>query len=215
MINSTDILNDIHNYSINIRSREIFLHNYFTSGDNEENPGVEYKMSNIFIKNLRILELKSHDPIIVHMHSIGGEWADGMAIYDAIQMCNCYVTMVCYGQVESMSSIILQSADSRFITPNSYFMCHYGSSIVAGDFLNAQNWANYEKYICDVMLDIYAKRCMQSKFFKEKYSKPDELKIKNFLAKKLKDGDWYMNAHDAVYYGFADKVIEDWAQLHA
>ena len=61
------------------------------------------------------------------------------------------------------------------------------------------------------MLDIYAKRCVKGKFFKEKYTKPDDTKIKNFLAKKLKDGDWYMNSHDAVYYGFADKVIEDWA----
>lgn len=210
--NSSDILNDIHNYSVDLKGREIFLHNYFGSAD-AENPGVEYKMSNIFLKNLRLLETKSKDQIIIHMNSIGGEWSDGMAIYDAIRMCDSYITIISYGQVESMSSIILQAADYRMITANSYFMCHYGSSGIASDYLSAQNWINYEKNICDVMLNIYASRCWKSLFFKEKYAKPDESKAKNFLSKKLKDGDWYMSAEDSVYYGFADKIIENWSNL--
>ena len=211
--NEPDILNDFHNYCTNLKTREIFLHNYYSSDD--DNPGVEYKMSNIFIKNLRALELKSYDPIIIHMHSIGGEWADGMAIYDAIQMCHSYITMVSYGQAESMSSIILQAADHRFVTTNSYFMSHFGNSGVDADFLNAQNWIKYEKYLCDVMLDIYAARCVKGQFFKEKYVKPDINKVKNYLYKQLKDGDWYLNADDCVYYGFADKVIKDWSVLHS
>tara|TARA_B100000085_G_scaffold176306_1_gene160654 strand:- start:497 stop:1141 length:645 start_codon:yes stop_codon:yes gene_type:complete len=210
--NQGDIINDLHTNCIDFKSREIYLHNYFGSADTE-NPGVEYKMSNIFLKNLRVLELKSQDPIIIHMNSIGGEWSDGMAIFDAIRMCNSYVTIISYGQVESMSSIILQAADYRLITTNSYFMCHYGSSGIAGDYLSAQNWINYEKYICDTMLNIYSNKCFKGQFFKEKYVKPDEAKVKNFLSKKLKDGDWYMTSEECVYYGFADKVAKDWKQL--
>ena len=78
-------------------------------------------MSNTFIKNIRALEIKSDKPIIIHMQSVGGEWSDGMAIYDAISMCRCHVTMIAYGQAESMSSIIFQAADTRLITPNTYF----------------------------------------------------------------------------------------------
>ena len=37
-----------------------------------------------FYKNIRLLDSISHDPIIVHMHSIGGNWNDGMAIYDSM-----------------------------------------------------------------------------------------------------------------------------------
>lgn len=210
--NTIDIVGDIHNYSINIKSREIFLHNYFGSGD-ADNPGVEYKMSNIFIKNLRLLELKSIEHIIVHMHSVGGSWADGMAMYDAIKMCDSYVTIISYGQSESMSSIILQAADCRILSKHSYFMAHYGSSAMYGDYLSAQNWAQYEQQICNSMLDIYSTKCVSGKFFQEKYTKPDGLKVKNFLSKKLKDGDWYMNAEEAVYYGFADKVAENWSNL--
>ncbi len=210
----SDILNDFHNYCINPKKREIFLHNYYSSDD--DNPGVEWKMASVFIKNLRALEIKSYDPITIHMHSIGGEWADGMAIFDAIKICNSYITMVSYGQAESMSSIIFQSADSRLITPNTYFMAHYGSTGANGEYLNVQNWVKYEKHICDIMMDIYSNSCVDGKFFKDKYgSKPEVDKVKNFLYRKLKSGDWYITADEAVYYGFADKVINNWADLQA
>ena len=204
---NNDILQDIHSYGAALNSRDIFLHNFF-SGTEDDNPGVDYRMANMFLKNLRTLEKKSSDPITIHMNSIGGSWSDGMVIYDAIIISKCYITIVAYGQAESMSSIILQAGDERLITPNTYFMAHYGSSDASGDYLSSQNWMQYEKHICDTMLNIYAGRCVKSKFFKEKYVKPDVKKVKNFLSKKLQDGDWYVTAEEAVYYGFADKVIK-------
>lgn len=209
-MNETDILHDFHNYGASIKSREMFLHNYYYTAE-EDNPGVEYKMSTTFLKNLRVLESKSSDPITIHMQSVGGQWSDGMVIYDAISMCNSYVTIIAYGQAESMSSIILQAADYRCLSKHSYFMCHFGSTSVDGGYLDVQNWINYEKYICDIMLDIYAKRCVSGKYFKDKYgSKSTSGKVKNFLVTKFKSGDWYMNPEEAVHYGFADKVVDSW-----
>ena len=205
-----DLLHDLHNYGANLSTREIFLHNSFSSDDNQ-NPGVEYKMANTFIKNIRILEGRSQDPIKIHMQSVGGEWADGMAIYDSIAMCKSYVTIIVYGQAESMSSIILQAADHRLMTPNSYFMSHYGSSDINTDYLSAMNYAEYERRTCDIMMNIYAKRCVDGKFFLEKFGKkPSDKQVKQFLIRKLKSGDWYLNAEEAVYYGFADGVISSW-----
>ena len=66
---------------------------------------------------------------------------------------------------------------------------------------------NYEKHICNIMLDIYSNSCITGKFFQEKYTKPDIKKIKHFISKKLQEGDWYMTAEESVYYGFTDKVI--------
>tara|TARA_B100001778_G_C18579472_1_gene626712 strand:- start:526 stop:1197 length:672 start_codon:yes stop_codon:yes gene_type:complete len=208
-----DILYDYHNYSCNIASREIFLHNHYGSND-EENPGVEYKMSNTFIKNLRALDAKSSDQVTIHMHSVGGEWSDGMAIFDAITMSRCYVTIVAYGQVESMSSIIFQAADTRYITPNTYFMSHFGSTAAIGEYLSVQNLVKYEKQICDIMLSVYAKRCVEGNFFVEKYGKGASTKVKNYLSTKLKSGDWYITANEAVNYGFADKVVDSWQSLN-
>jgi ATP-dependent protease ClpP protease subunit len=197
-----DLLHDLHNYSVNIATREIFLHNSFMSDDNK-NPGVEYKMASTFVKNIKLLENRSQDPIIIHMQSIGGEWADGMAIYDSIILCKSYVTIISYGQAESMSSIILQAADSRLLTPHSYFMAHYGSSSLSCDYLNAINWMDFEKKLASKMLDIYAKRCVDGEFFDGK----DESQVKKYLSTKLKSGDWFMDPVEAVYYGFADGVV--------
>jgi len=202
-----DKLFDLHNYGCNIKTREIFLHNTYASDENS-NPGVEYKMANTFIKNVRVLEQENNNEIFIHMHSIGGEWSDGMAIFDTITMCKSHVTIIVYGQAESMSSIILQAADKRLMTPNSYFMSHFGSSDANGHYLNVQNWVKYEKTLCDIMMDVYASRCVKGKYFKDQNW--DLTKVKNFLYRKMKNGDWYINANDSVNYGFADKVITSW-----
>ena len=204
--NNNDILQDMHSYGACLQSRDVFLHNAF--GPDDENPGVDYRMANVFLKNLRMLERKNSDPIMIHMNSIGGSWTDGMVIYDAIQMSKCYISIIVYGQAESMSSIILQAADERLMTKNSYFMAHYGSSASEGDYLSSMNWMQYEKHICDTMLEIYASTCVTGEFFKEKYVRPDIKKVKNFLSKKLQDGDWYMTAEQSIYYGFADKILK-------
>ena len=196
---------NMHSYNIDAKQREIYLHGHHGSFDDD--PGVEYRMSTTFIKNIRHLDAQKNDPILVHMHSIGGNWGDGMAIYDAIKLAKSHVTILVYGQAESMSSIILQAADSRVMMPSSYFMSHYGSSDCSGSYLDAQNWAKFEQVILEQMLDIYTGRCTKGKFFKEHYKTVTPEKVKGYIRRKLKSGDWYLNAHESVYYGFADVVI--------
>lgn len=202
-IKDNNILHDFHECSANSRTREIFLHNYYP--DHEGNQGVEYKMGNVLIKNLRALNLTSTKNILIHLYSIGGEWNDCMAIYDAIQFSSSYITMLSYGQTESSSTIILQSASTRVLMPNSYFMVHYGTSGFIGQYQSVQNWTKYEKYLCDTMMLIYATRCVDGKFFKEKKYSIEQ--VKKYLYKKFKDGDWYLSPEEAVYYGFADGVL--------
>lgn len=201
----SDPIGEIHSYGADIKNREVYLHG--CHGTFEEDPGVEYRMATTFIKNLRSLDTLNNQPIIVHMHSVGGNWSDGMAIYDAISLCRSHVAVLVYGQAESMSSIILQAADLRVMMPNAYFMSHYGSGGFSQDYLSAQNEAKFEKYITDIMFDIYADQCVKGKFFKEHYKSPTVEKVRGYLRRKLKSGDWYLNAHEAIYYGFADGVM--------
>ena len=201
-----DMISDINSYGLDIKNREIFLHGYISNS--EEDPGVDYKMAATFYKNIRMLDNISKDPIIIHMHSVGGNWNDGMTIYDSIQLCQSHVTIIAYGQAESMSSIILQAADNRVMSPNSYFMCHFGSSGYAGNYLDVQKGAAFEKRQTEKMLDIYADVCAKGKYFKEQYTDLTEEKVKNYLKRKFKDGDWYLDPNEAVFYGFADCVLK-------
>ena len=201
----SDIVDSIHGQSVDLKQREIYLHGHH--GPFDDDPGVEYRMATTFIKNIRYLDSLKNEPILIHMHSLGGNWGDGMAIYDAIKISRSHTTIITYGQAESMSSIILQAADVRIMMPNSYFMCHYGSSSNAGNFLDTQNWAQFELKMLDTMLDIYVEKCMKGKFFKEKFEDLSESKVRSYIKRKLKDGDWYIDSNEAVYYGFADGVL--------
>lgn len=204
-VNQCEVISDVHNYGIVLRTRELFLHSYIANA--EEDPGVDHKMVSNFYKNIRILDSTNNEPITIHMNSIGGDWSSGMAIYDSICLCKSHVTIIAYGQAESMSSIILQAADKRVMTPNCYFMSHFGSSQYRGNYLDVQKGVEFEKQMTEKMLDIYSSVCIKGKFFIEHYPEPTADKVKNFIRKKLKYGDWYLNAHETVYYGFADLVL--------
>ena len=202
---SSDFAGDVHNYSLDFNNREIYLHGYIANCD--EDPGVDYRMASSFIKNIRMMDTINNDPIIVHMNSVGGNWGDGMSIYDAIRVCRSHVTIIAYGQAESMSSIILQAADLRIMMPNSFFMSHFGNSCNSGNYLDTQNWAKFEEKILDVMLDIYTESCIKGKYFLEHFKEVTESKVKSFLRRKMRDGDWYLDSNESVYYGFADAVL--------
>ncbi|MQF98249.1 MAG: hypothetical protein FI729_01790 [SAR202 cluster bacterium] len=201
----SDQSGDIHSYGLDVKNREVYLHGYHGSFD--EDPGVEYRMATNFIKNIRLIDTAGKDPILIHMHSIGGNWNDGMAIYDAIKACTSYTTILVYGQAESMSGIVLQAADKRVMMPNAYFMCHFGSSGYEGHYLNVRSGVKFEEKLISDMLDIYTSRCKSGKFFKEHYNPTNESKVKNYINTKMKSGDWYLNSHESVYYGFADSVL--------
>lgn len=200
-----DVAGELHSHNLDVKGREIFLHGHH--GTLDDDPGVEYRMATTFIKNLRILDKESRDPILIHMHSLGGNWGDGMAMYDAISMCRSHTTILVYGQAESMSGIVLQSANKRIMMPNAYFMAHFGNSRNEGGFLDCQNWSKFENIILASMIDIFTQKCMKGKYFAEKYKDITEAKVERLLKRKMKDGDWYLTSHEAVYYGFADSVI--------
>jgi ATP-dependent protease ClpP protease subunit len=74
-------LQNIHDYGINYNRREIYLHRYIhEESDTEGECGVDYRMAVQFEKNLDFLNSQSKEPIVVHMHTNGGDYYDGMAM---------------------------------------------------------------------------------------------------------------------------------------
>ena len=199
------LIGDVHNHHLNYCTREIYLHGHYCD---EGEPGVEYRMATTFIKNLHILDAEGKKNILVHLHSIGGEWGDGMAMYNAICQSPSPVTLLGYAQASSMSGILLQAGDKRILMPDCDFMVHYGSITASGNALEAKSAIEWNDRVCKRMLQIFAERAILGKFFQDKeYSLS---KVKSYLDRKLKDkSDWYLSAEAAVYYGFADGIIGD------
>ncbi len=200
------LISDIHLHNLDVERRRIYLQEKDDSG---ENPGVDYRMYQTFIKNLHILQ-EGLD-IEIYLQTGGGCWYSGMAIYDAINNwqknsgSRYKCTIFGFGMICSMGTIIMQAAKERVLSEHCMFMVHYGSTDASGDVQSMQNYASYQEYEKNLMINIYANRVTESEFAKERGYNLS--KVKAFIKRKMEKGDWYMNAEEAVYYGFADRIL--------
>lgn len=212
-----DPVTQLHDYNIDIPSNHLYLfgeEEYGSSLGGAE-PGVEYVMANRFIRNLNILMRKSDKPILIHMKTCGGDWTEGMAIYDAIKSCPNPIIILSYTHARSMSSLIFQAADKRVMMPHSTYMFHDGTISVEGTV--KQFYTEYErtKIAEEQMLTIYI-NAMKNKG-KMKNEKPE--KIKKWLRDQMdRKEDVYLSAEQAIELGFADEIfgangVYDWNAL--
>jgi len=197
------LISEIHNHHINHLTREIYLHGYV---DADEEPGVDYRMATSFIKNLHILGLQNSQNVLVHMHTIGGNWSDGMAIFNSIRLSSAPITIIGYAQASSMSGIVFQAADKRVLMPDCEIMIHHGSLALDDSTMAVKSAVDQNEKYCRRMLQIFAERAIAGAYFKErKYS---VRKAMTFIDQKIKqNGDWYLMPDEAVYYGFADGIL--------
>jgi len=197
-------ISDIHDYQIDLNNREIYLHSYFN--EDSEEYGVDYRSAIVFEKNLRILNLLSLEPILVHMHLPGGDWQDCLGIYDAIKASKSKVIVVATAKVESSSSVLLQAADLRILTSNTNFLIHYGSISVDNEHKAALSTVQWSEKESEKMIEIFTDRCINSRICKEKNWKKMMVK-KHIVTQLATKRDWILTAEEAVDYGFADGVL--------
>jgi ATP-dependent protease ClpP protease subunit len=207
----------IHEFNLDHEKREIYLfgeEDYGRHFDGGE-PGVEYMMANRFIKNLRILQSLGDEPILIHMKTCGGEWAEGMAIYQAIKACPVYCVVLNYTHARSMSSIILQAADYRVMMPYSTFMFHDGTFGLEGTVKQAFTEIEQLRISSKQMMDIYVDVAEHGPEFEGK----NRAQIRRWLRDKMdRKEEVYLDAEETVAHGFADFVFGgdgtyDWNKL--
>ena len=160
---------NVHDYWVDLEHREIWIKGFDMDDIQElddQETGVDYRMASRVIMNLNILRHTSKEPIIVHLHTCGGSWQEGMAIYDAIRTMPYKTTMISYTHARSMSSIILQAADLRVLMPNSYMMLHNGDWSFSGTFKAGMSNAKFDVRTEDIMIRIYAARAKGAPKFK-------------------------------------------------
>jgi ATP-dependent protease ClpP protease subunit len=203
-IDFLELVNQVHNYDLNPFNREIYLHSHYSGHDEES--GIEYRMATQFIKNLHLLDQVDDDNILIHLHSPGGDWIHGMAMFDAIQIARSSVNILAYGEVSSMSSILFQAACKRIMMPSCEFMIHRGFLSLEGVATTVQSNAAWNKKTDMTMLQLYASRAVAGPFFRERDM--TENQVVKFIDQKIRKlGDWNLSSEEAVYYGLADGVF--------
>ena len=185
-----------HDHHLWIPTRTISMGSMHSDAELTEG-GVDYRMVDVLIKNLDILEDISDKPIIVKMNNVGGDYYHGTAIYDRIKECNCFVTIKVYGHAMSMGAIILQAADERIMMPESTFMIHEGTDGLIGHPRDVENCADEIKRIRTRVNNIFHTRVKEAGK-RISYKKLEELQMFNK----------FMDPKTAIKYGFADKIGE-------
>lgn len=164
------------------------------------------------VYNLTVEEDNSYLAARVVVHNCGGDWVEGMAIYDAIRSFPWPVTILNYSHARSMSSLIFQAGNKRVMMPNSYFMFHDGTTGVEGTVKQVRSMVKFEKKVADkTMLDIYVKAMKDGGSMANK----SNIYIRKWLRNRMdKEEDVYLTAKEAVELGLADEIFNaDWSKL--
>ena len=201
----SELLYDLQEYGVNPDTREIWIHSYIGP---EDEPGVDYRMAVRFEKNLNFLQTLGAGPILVHMHCIGGNWTDGMGIYDAIKACHETITILTYAQASSMSSVILQAADYRVFMPNTHVFIHQIQSGMSGSLNWVELEAEFHKRVNRDMLNIYAEKAVHGAYFTEKGATVEQAAEELHQLMIPKEG-LYLTPRQAIHYGLGDAVLGD------
>ena len=211
---------NVHERNVDIRQFAIYLTGEvmeYDADDNWENrdePGIEYQMSARLIKNLQILSgLDPKRPILIHMKTNGGDWNEGMAIYDAIRLAPNPVVILNYTHARSMSSIIFQAADRRIMMPHATFMFHEGTMSISGTWKSVVSAVDFARGDNTEMLDIYIRRMKES----GKYARTPKGEIKRMMQGLMnKKEELYLLAQPTVEWGLADGIFHgNWESLRA
>lgn len=218
------VLDGVHDYNIDLEKREIYLFSnerYIDSCDTEEEhaePGVDWVMANQFLRNIRILQSASAtDPILVHMNTPGGDWMQGMAIYQSIKACPNHVTILNYAAARSMSSIILQAADHRAMMPYSWFMMHEGDTGYEGTQKQVRSEIEFDRRAGwdNIMVGIYVEKMALA----HSHAGKTKRQLKSLVKGKMNNHEeWYLTAEETVEHGLADVIFGedgtfDWTTL--
>lgn len=205
----------VHDSDIDPEKNEIYLFGREgTYNDSDAEPGVDYRMANRFIKNIRLLQSMNNEPILIHMKTNGGFWEEGMAIYQAIKACPNYVSILNYTWARSMSSIILQAADYRVMMPYSVFMYHDGTVDMGGTVKQFWTEAAQLKASTELMMDIYLDQAEDA----PAWGGRSRSAIKKMMRSRMdRKEEVYLTAEETVAHGFADYVFGsegyDWNKL--
>jgi len=160
-------------------------------GDDGEGGGVGSKR---IAAALRALAGK---PITVEINSPGGNYFEGVSIYNLLRRHDEAVTVQILGVAASAASVIAMAGDTIEIAHNAEIMIHQAMGVVAGNADEMEDSVATLRKLDRAMADTYAART--------------GLDVDALLA--MMKAETFIGGQDAVDQGFADSVMQREAQM--
>lgn len=151
-----------------------------------------------FANQIAELEKQGCKHLTIHLHSQGGDVIAGNLIYNTMCQSSIYIKIVINGIAASMASIIILGANEVEICENAFIMIHRPKSGLHGN-------ADDVKATAKVLNDIENNFIIQ-------YSKKSKLSANEVKDKWLDGSDHWLNATEAVEYGFANRIVSSVAK---
>lgn len=163
-------------------SAEVWL--YDVIGSDMFGEGITAKA---FVKELSALKASQID---LHVNSPGGSVFDGQAIYNALARHPASVTTYVDGVAASIAGVVALAGDQVVMAKNALFMVHDPFGMTIGNAKEIRSYADILDKVRDTILTIY----------EGKTGLPTE------TIEELMAAETWMNADEALAYGFADSV---------
>jgi ATP-dependent protease ClpP protease subunit len=158
-------LEDMYERGYDIESRTVFIFGEI----NEE-------MAKNVIKAMEIMEnISSYAPIKIKIMSPGGNWYEGLAIYEKIKNSKCPTHAIGMGLVGSTATAIFQAAEIREIGQLAFFVIHDGTEEFSGECKSFENWAEFSKKNRHKLYSIYAEKSKKPVYFWEEMCRHDTI----------------------------------------
>lgn len=141
-------------------------------------------------------------PITLVINSEGGVVEPGLQLYDVIRLSKAPITTIGIN-CASMATILLVAGNERLAFPHSRFMLHLLSGGARGELKDVEIAVKELRKIQTMLTDCYIE-CGVKAGLRTKNKET----IRKRLMKDVDDGDFWLNAEEAVKYGLVDRIVE-------
>ncbi|WP_144149360.1 head maturation protease, ClpP-related [Paraburkholderia sp. BCC1884] len=160
---------------------------YDTIGDNWEGTGVTATRISAALRSIG-----ANQAVTVNVNSPGGDFFEGVAIYNLLRQHQAKVTVQVLGLAASAASVIAMAGDEILMGEGSFFMIHNAWTVAIGNRHDLAQAAQTLEPFDSAMANLYAKRAG----------------ITQDDAANLMDKETWIGADQAVNEGFATGLIE-------
>lgn len=147
--------------------------------------------------NIQEKDNKNPEPIIIYIHSYGGDLEQAFLFCDLCKTSYVPIVTVATGAAMSAGLLIFLSGHRRYAFPHAQLLIHSGSASFSG---TAEQIEDAQKS--------YQKQIEQMKKYILSQSN-----ITEQLYKKNKSRDWYVTGEDMVKLGLADKIVTNFSDI--
>ncbi|MBI5003598.1 ATP-dependent Clp protease proteolytic subunit [Candidatus Kaiserbacteria bacterium] len=195
---------DVHSFSIYVGGDPLL--SYSPTSESGVEPGVEHLMADRFRINLnRLIHINHEHPIVVYMSSCGGNWDEGMQMFNSILTCPNPITVLASKWARSMTSLIPLAADRFLLEPHTKYMIHRGTYGFSGTDHEAETDNEEREKLRAMMYRIYSTRLNEQGIHKGKSHEEIDYIIDELMKNKV---DVWFDGREAVRWGFADGIYK-------